>query len=117
MGLEVFRLDGRVSIVTGGSKGLGEAMAMALAGAGSRVVIVSRNLEESQQVADRITAATRQETLALKVDVTRKVEVEQMAQGHWPVSGESMFWLTTLGLISASHCWKQKTRSGKRFLR
>ena len=81
MGLEVFRLDGRVSIVTGGSKGLGEAMAMALAGAGSRVVIVSRNLEESQQVADRITAATRQETLALKVDVTRKVEVEQMAQG------------------------------------
>jgi NAD(P)-dependent dehydrogenase (short-subunit alcohol dehydrogenase family) len=78
MGLETFRLDGRVAIVTGGSKGLGEAMATALAEAGSRVVIISRNLDESQQVASRITATTQQETLALRVDVTRDTDVEQM---------------------------------------
>ena len=80
MGLETFRLDGRVAIVTGGSKGLGEAMARALAEAGSRVVVVSRNLEECQQVAGRINEATQQETLALKVDVTRKVDVDRMAK-------------------------------------
>ena len=80
MGLEAFRLDGRVSIVTGGSKGLGEAMAMALAKAGSKVVVVSRNLEGSQQVTSRISDATQQETLALKVDVTRKADVDQMAK-------------------------------------
>lgn len=78
MGLEAFRLDGRVAIVTGGSKGLGEAMATALAEAGSQVVIVSRNLAESQQVTSRIKATTQQETLALRVDVTRETDVEQM---------------------------------------
>ena len=80
MGLEAFRLDGRVSIVTGGSKGLGEAMAMALAKAGSRVVVVSRNLEGSQQVTQRIAEVTQQETLALRVDVTRKPDVDRMTE-------------------------------------
>jgi len=58
MTLNFFRLQDRVAIVTGGSKGLGEAMARALAEAGSNVVIVSRNLQESQKVANGITAET-----------------------------------------------------------
>jgi gluconate 5-dehydrogenase len=40
---ELFSLDGRVAIVTGGSSGIGEAMASALALAGARVVIVARD--------------------------------------------------------------------------
>ena len=39
---DLFRLDDRVAIVTGGSKGLGEAMAYGLAQAGAKTVIVSR---------------------------------------------------------------------------
>ena len=79
MGLEVFRLDNRVAVVTGGSKRLGEAMATALAEAGASIVIASRNLEESGQAADRIHASSGRETLALRADVTRSEEVEVLA--------------------------------------
>src|SRR6202167_48726 len=40
---ELFSLEGRVAVVTGGSSGIGEAMASALAFAGARVVIVARD--------------------------------------------------------------------------
>src|SRR5215472_6925079 len=40
---ELFSLDGRVAVVTGGSSGIGEAMASALALAGARVVLVARD--------------------------------------------------------------------------
>jgi len=43
MVLDLFRLDGQVALVTGGDKGLGQAMAFALAQAGADVAIVSRS--------------------------------------------------------------------------
>jgi NAD(P)-dependent dehydrogenase (short-subunit alcohol dehydrogenase family) len=48
MSLDLFRLDNRVALVTGGSKGLGKAMAKTLAGTGANVVTVSRRLNEAQ---------------------------------------------------------------------
>jgi gluconate 5-dehydrogenase len=42
-GLDIFSLKGRVALVTGSSKGLGWAMAQALAGAGAHVVLNSRD--------------------------------------------------------------------------
>jgi NAD(P)-dependent dehydrogenase (short-subunit alcohol dehydrogenase family) len=51
------RLDGRVAIVTGASKGIGEAIARALAEYGARVVVSSRKQEAVDAVADSIRAA------------------------------------------------------------
>jgi NAD(P)-dependent dehydrogenase (short-subunit alcohol dehydrogenase family) len=48
------RLDGRVAVVTGGSSGLGEAAARALAGAGAKVVVVARRAERLDHVAAEI---------------------------------------------------------------
>ena len=49
-----FRLDGRVAVVTGGSKGIGEAIARAFVKAGAKVVIASRYMQNLEKVADSV---------------------------------------------------------------
>ena len=53
---ELFGLDGRVALVTGGSSGIGRAMAAALAGAGARVVILARGEADLKETAAALTA-------------------------------------------------------------
>ena len=52
-GIKQFDLTGRVAIVTGGSKGLGEAMAAGLASAGADLVLASRHAAEAEATAAR----------------------------------------------------------------
>lgn len=52
----LFRLDGKIALVTGASKGIGEAMARALAAYGAKVVVSSRNQEAVDAVAASIVA-------------------------------------------------------------
>jgi dehydrogenase/reductase SDR family protein 4 len=54
--MELFDLTGKVAIITGSSKGIGEAMALALARAGAKVVISSRKQESVDEVAARFNA-------------------------------------------------------------
>lgn len=57
--LSRFSLEGRVAMITGGSKGIGRMAALGFAEAGADVVIVSRKLEELQKVAGEIEAVGR----------------------------------------------------------
>ena len=75
--LEQFSLRDKVSIMTGGARGLGKAMAQSLAQAGSDIVIVDLDLAAAQQTADLL-AAEGTRTLALRVDITDPADVDKM---------------------------------------
>jgi NAD(P)-dependent dehydrogenase (short-subunit alcohol dehydrogenase family) len=77
--LDVFKLDGRVALITGGSQGLGYVMAIALAEAGASVVVTSRNEEKAAASAEAITQATGQRAMGVQVDVTDAEQVDAMA--------------------------------------
>ena len=53
-GIQLFSLKGRTAVITGGSKGLGLAMASGLASAGARVCLVSRHLDEAENAAAEV---------------------------------------------------------------
>ena len=78
--LDQFSLEGRVAIVTGGSKGLGKAMAEALAEGGASVVIVSRNQQEAQTVADSLPTVSGSRAIAHACDVTDWDQVSQLVE-------------------------------------
>lgn len=59
MSVPSFRVDDKVVIVTGGSKGLGRAMAIGFAESGADVVVASRKIDECQVVANEIRALGR----------------------------------------------------------
>lgn len=76
---DAFRLDGRVAVVTGGSKGLGRSMAFALAEAGADIAICSRNGGESSDVAAEIADATGRKAIGIACDVTDATSAREMA--------------------------------------
>jgi len=74
--LDRFRLDGRVALVTGGTKGLGRSMATGFVEAGAQVVVVSRHAEEAAAVAQALAAHGGTRCAGCAADVTDPAQVE-----------------------------------------
>jgi NAD(P)-dependent dehydrogenase (short-subunit alcohol dehydrogenase family) len=70
-------LENRVAIVTGGTKGMGKAIAQKFAEEGCDVVVTSRHLDEAQNVAREI-QALGPKSLGLKADISKSAEVKEM---------------------------------------
>lgn len=74
-GLRQFDLTGRCAVITGGSKGLGLALAQGLASAGARVVLVSRHEDEAMASAEEITQGFGTDALGVRADVTSEEDM------------------------------------------
>jgi dehydrogenase/reductase SDR family protein 4 len=72
-----FRLDGRVALVTGGSRGIGRAVALGLAQAGADVVVAARKAQDLEPVADEVRALGRR-ALAVSAHLGRRPEIDQL---------------------------------------
>ena len=79
MSLNMFSLEGKVAVVTGGSRGLGRAMALGLADAGADVVVASRTQADLDKVAEEIRAKGRK-SLAIAMDSSSLESISNMAE-------------------------------------
>jgi NAD(P)-dependent dehydrogenase (short-subunit alcohol dehydrogenase family) len=76
----LFRLDGKVAVVTGGSKGLGLAMAEGLAEHGADVVLCSRHEEECQAAARQLIHDYDRRARGMGCDVADAAQVDRLVQ-------------------------------------
>src|SRR5947208_9611270 len=97
MSSTLFDLSGRVAIVTGTSRGLGQYMARALAKSGADLVLTSRNRDHLQAFESEIKALGRR-AVSLQLDVRDKASIQQFAK-----DAEAAFGLVDI-LINNAGC-------------
>src|SRR5215470_7168497 len=90
-------LQDRTAVITGSSRGLGEALAKALAGAGTRIALVARDRARLQRVRDDI-AARGGAAEVFVADVTREDEVGKLAEAVKAQFGSPQILINNAGI-------------------
>jgi 7-alpha-hydroxysteroid dehydrogenase len=80
--LERFRMDDRVAVVTGASKGIGRGIALGFAEAGADVVVASRTCADLEKVANAVRGYGRR-ALVVPCDVNERAQLEQLVEAAW----------------------------------
>jgi NAD(P)-dependent dehydrogenase (short-subunit alcohol dehydrogenase family) len=89
-------LHGRTAVITGGSRGLGEAMALALSDAGAQVALVARDAQRLESVRSAITGRGGAAEVFLG-DVTREGDVNAVAQAVTKRFGQAHILINNAG--------------------
>ena len=77
---DLFRLDGRAALVTGGGRGIGRFIATGLAEAGANLVIASRKMKNLEATAADIRRSCGVEVLPVACDVAREEDIDALVQ-------------------------------------
>jgi NAD(P)-dependent dehydrogenase (short-subunit alcohol dehydrogenase family) len=78
--IDRFSLDGRTAIVTGGNRGIGNAIAHGLAEVGANVVIANRTADDGERAARELADETGVETAAVRTDVSEEADVRALVE-------------------------------------
>ena len=97
-GINLFNLKGKSAIVTGGSKGLGLAMAAGLASAGASVMLVNRNADEGTAAAQQLADEYGVQTTSFAADVTDAAQTEAMAKAAFDAFGRIDILINSAGI-------------------
>lgn len=76
--MDMFNLKGKVALVTGGGRGIGEFMAEGLAEAGANLVIASRKVENCEETGKKLAEANGIKYLAVKCDLGVKEDIDRL---------------------------------------
>ena len=93
--LNQFSLKGKVAIVTGGGRGIGQAIAFGLAKAGAKVVVTSRKMEDLEATAKEIKAAGG-EAMPLQSHLGKYEEIQKMVNAV--LDSDERLWDTIINL-------------------
>jgi len=97
-GIKQFDLTGKTAIVTGGSKGLGLAMAAGLASAGASLMLVNRNAEEGASAAEELARDFGVKATSFSADITNIADTEAMAQAALDTFGQIDILINSAGI-------------------
>lgn len=97
-GIKQFDLTGKTAIITGGSKGLGLAMAAGLASAGASLMLVNRNAEEGQVAAHELEEDYGIQAKSFSADITRADQAEAMVKTTLDLFGQIDILINSAGI-------------------
>lgn len=96
-------ITGRVALVTGASRGLGKAMALSLAGAGARLALVARDIQQLQAVADQ-TRALGAQAEVFRADVSDEQQVRGLERDVIAALGPVDILINNAGIAVRKFC-------------
>ena len=94
--LDQFKLDGQIVVVTGGGRGIGEAIALGMAEAGADIVVAARRTAEIEAVAEKVRALGRR-ALAITTDMMEIEQVQALADQTFKEMGGLTSWVSNAG--------------------
>ena len=98
-------LAGKTALVTGASRGIGRAIAIALAEAGASIIFTYNNSPKDAEVTATAIAVHGQNALAKKLDISDETAIIRFSGNLMKVKPLLIFWLITLASLWKKQRW------------